>query len=268
MFLTDTHCHLNLDIFKNDLEETIKRALINDVKLILVPGLDIETSKNAINLAESNKNIYASIGFHPNNLSSWKGEKSIEALRRLAQHPKVVGFGEIGLDYYRDYSPKEKQKSVLQAQLDLAQELELPVILHNRDSHEDLLKLISTWYANLKKSNKLCLTPGVLHSFDGSLEFANNILEMNFFLGIGGPITFKNAVEKQNFLTRISLERLLLETDAPFLSPHPYRGKRNEPSNVPLIAKKIAEIKKIEQVEVARITTQNSIALFSWESVT
>ena len=268
MFLTDTHCHLNLDIFENDLEVIIKRALINEVKLILVPGLDIESSKHAIYLAESNKNIFASIGFHPNNLSSWSGEKSIEALRRLAQHPKVIGIGEIGLDYYRDYSAKEKQKMVLQAQLDLAQELELPIILHNRDSHEDLLKIISTWYANLNKSNKLYLTPGVLHSFDGSLEFANKVLKMNFYLGIGGPITFKNAVEKQNILNRIPLEKLLLETDAPFLSPHPYRGKRNEPSNIPLIAEKIADIKNIEQVEVARITTQNSIALFSWESVT
>ena len=265
MFLTDTHCHLNLDTFENDLEEIIKRALINNVALILVPGLDIESSKNAIYLAESHKNIYASIGFHPNNLSAWNGEESVETLRQLAKHPKVIGIGEIGLDYYRDYSPKEKQKSVLQAQLDLAQELELPVILHNRDSHKDLLKLISTWYTNLNKSNKLCLAPGVLHSFDGSLEFADNLLEMNFYLGIGGPITFKNAVEKQKIINRISLKRLLLETDAPFLSPHPFRGKRNEPSNIPFIAKKIADLRNIEQAEVAKITTQNSIDLFSWE---
>lgn len=267
MIFTDTHCHLNFDSFSNDIDQVIQQALHNNVKMVLVPGLDIETSKQAIRLAENHKIVFAAVGFHPNDLSSWQDEESIEELYKLAQHHKVVGIGEIGLDYYRNYSPKQRQLKAFQAQLILAEELQKPVIIHNRNSHDDILRMMNEWHTNIDPKNKLFRCPGVLHSFDGSLEFARNAVEMNFYLGISGPITYKNANDKRETIRSIPIEKLLLETDAPFLSPHPHRGKRNEPSYIPIIAKKLTEVKNYDLADVARVTTQNSINLFSWEPV-
>jgi len=249
------------------MDQVIQRATENDIGLILVPGLDIETSKQAINLANTYKNVYAAVGFHPNDLDSWDNDNSITDLYNLVQHPKVIAIGEIGLDYYRKYTTREKQISALRKQLELAVSVDLPVILHNRDSHDDLFSNISSWCKMLSLTSKLYKYPGVFHSFDGNYDYAMEVINLNFYIGIGGPVTFKNATDKQKLIKKLPLEKLLLETDAPFLSPHPHRGKRNEPSNISIIAQKISEIKNIDKNIVANITTTNSKDLFSWEIV-
>jgi TatD DNase family protein len=191
--LVDTHCHLNLDAFQEDLPEVLERAWENGIDRILIPGINVETSRAAVALAEQHPSLYAAVGVHPNDANSWN-EDTQGVLRELAEHSKVVAVGEIGLDYYRDYAPRPLQQHILQQQLRLAAELCLPVVLHNRDALSDLWPALREWQRELEQSqNALASRPGVLHSYDGDLNTALEATGQNFFIGISGPVTFRNA---------------------------------------------------------------------------
>lgn len=228
--------------------------------------------------------LYAAIGVHPNESLTWT-ENTINDLRSLIHpHPsplpkgegKIVAIGEIGLDYYWDAAAHEIQKKALKEQLNLASELELPVVIHLREKGdadhgpcaEDAMSILENWVAGLgAEKEALRKNPGVLHSFSGSLETAQRAIGLNFYIGITGPVTFKNAQRKQEMVSQLPLERLLIETDAPYLTPHPHRGKRNEPAFVREIADKIAQLQSQNQEEVAAVTTSNAARLFSWGEV-
>lgn len=274
MTLTDTHCHLDFNKFDEDRAAVIERAQDAGLVRILVPGLDHKSSKDAARLAESNPMIYAAVGFHPTDLDKFS-ESTFAEVRKLAQRPKVVAVGEIGIDYYwvKEKEKREFQRRALKQQLAFAQEINKPVILHMREENDawfgeasqDLIEIITAWQSGLRGQNHpLAERPGVLHSFNGNLETAQKALALNFYLGVTGPITYKNADEKRHIFSQLPLERLLIETDAPFLTPVPHRGKRNEPAFVKNIADKIAEIKSTTPQEAAAITTANAAQLFSW----
>jgi TatD DNase family protein len=282
MNLTDTHCHLDLDHFDADRSEVLDRAWATGLTRILIPGLDLDSSRNIVKLAESHPNLFAAIGVHPNDSLKWAEETSNE-LRVLAKaslsssltagQTKVVAIGEIGLDYYWDDAPHDHQRAVLAEQLALAAELQLPVVLHLReadnapegDCARDLLEILEKWVEGLRVSNSpLVERPGVLHSFSGSESTAKRAVDMNFYIGITGPVTYKNAQAKRDLVKMLPLEHLLIETDAPFLAPVPQRGRRNEPAFVAHIADKIAEIHSRNPEEIAAITTTNAQRLFAW----
>ena len=262
--LSDTHCHLNFSEYDLDRDLVIDQAQRNGITRILIPGIDIETSKTAIYYSEKYPLVYAAVGIHPNSGNSWS-ESSLSELRKLAENPKVVAIGEIGLDYYRKYTAKSLQIKVFEHQLQLAQELGLPVIVHNREASQDILDIIRTWCQGLLGDNLSLLTnPGVMHSFTENYILAKQLIELKFKIGITGPITYRNADLIREVVKKEELENLLLETDAPYLSPHPFRGKRNEPANVKIIAEKIAEIKECSIKDVAKITSAGGNQLFNW----
>jgi len=272
MSLTDTHCHLDFHKFDPDREAVLERAAQAGVKRILIPGLTLTSSKSVIKLAETQPPLFAAIGTHPTEITP--GEKLMpEAIRDLGQHPKVKAIGEIGLDYYWDTAPHDIQKQFLREQLELASELNLPVVIHCREKGDandgdcaaDLLTILEGWISELRRWNSpLAKHPGVLHSFSGSLITAKKALELSFYLGITGPVTYKNAESKREVVKSLPLERLLIETDAPFLAPALQRGKRNEPAFVREIADKIAQLHSRNLEEVAFITSMNARQLFSW----
>lgn len=262
---TDTHCHLDFDRFDTDRSEVISRAWEAGLVKILNPGIDMETSRKAIQLSAAHSGrIYAAVGVHPNYGNDWT-EDTMPALEELAHDAHVVAIGEIGLDYYREYTPHDIQRSIFREQLNLAAEANLPVIIHNREASADLMGILAEWIGNLQKTgHPLAERPGVLHSYSDDLETARQGLAMNFFLGIGGPVTFKNADDRKAVVQEIPLEKILLETDAPYLTPHPHRGKRNEPAYIPFIAAEIARLQETTPEEVAQITTANANYLFHW----
>lgn len=261
--LTDTHCHLDFDVYDEDRELAVLRARDSGIDLIINPGIDIPSSRNAVDLSRQYPGlVFAAMGFHPNYANLWN-EKSLEDLRTLAKDNKVKAIGEIGLDYYREHAAHETQKSVFLAQLDLARELELPLLIHNRDADEDLIPILSHWYHNLPANSRLLRNPGVLHSFSSDLEVAELFIKMNFFIGITGPVTFKNAAQRKDIVAKLPLESLLLETDSPYLTPQPYRGRRNEPANIIYIAREIANLHSCSVEHVARVTTANARELFA-----
>ncbi len=266
MFLTDTHCHLYFDAFDADRDAVMANARRNGVQVMLSLGVDVASSRATVALAEQYDGLYAAVGVHPNDAAkAWQGEPTLEALRTLASSPKVVAIGEIGLDYYRDRTPRLTQWHVLRQQLDLAADLGLPVSLHNREATQDLLGILQEWVTDLREEgNPLAERPGVWHAFGGSEAEGRAAFEMGFLLGIGGPITFKNAPERRRVVAALPLEALVLETDAPFLAPHPYRGRRNEPAYVRLVAAQLAELHGLSLEDVARLTSQNAQKLFRW----
>jgi TatD DNase family protein len=263
--LTDSHCHLDFNAFDLDRESVLEQALQMGVQHIINPGCDLESSQKAIQLAHTHpEHIRAAIGIHPNDGLSWT-KNTIDVLRNLAQQPGVVAIGEIGLDYFRHKVEPSAQRDIFRQQLRLAAELNLPVIIHNRQATVDMQTMLAEWIAQLKEIDSPLLShPGVLHSFSDELVTANKMISMNFFLGIGGPVTFQNAHRLQEIVKELPLERLLLETDAPFLTPHPHRGQRNEPAHIPLIADKIAILRQVDIAKVAEITSRNAALLFSW----
>ena len=273
MAFTDTHCHLDLEQFDADRAAVIQRAVSASVTRILIPSLTMTSSGAVAKLAESNPMLYAAVGVHPNEAETWDGQ-TISALKNLAAESlKVVAIGEIGLDYYWNKSSHEEQISILKEQLNLATELELPVVIHSREKEdaehgecaEDLIKILEAWVSGLQSKNEaLAQRPGVLHSFSGSIETAKSAIYLGFYIGVTGPITYKNAEKKRQVIGNLPLERLLIETDSPYLTPEPHRGKRNEPAFVVHIADKIAEIKSRTPQEVAAATTENAARLFSW----
>jgi len=269
--LTDTHCHLDYEKFDTDRAEVIARAVDSGLIRMLVPGLNHRSSNEAVQLAESNPSVYAAVGFHPNYLEEFS-EKTFQEIKMLASHPKVVAIGEIGIDYYwvKENEKRAFQRENLIQQLQIAKEINKPVIIHMREENDawlgeasqDLLNILGKWQAALE--SPLAENPGVLHSFNGNFETAQKALALNFFLGITGPVTYKNADEKREMIRHLPLDKILIETDAPYLSPVPQRGKRNEPAFVHHIADKIAEIHLISPAEIASITTANAARLFAW----
>ena len=268
-FLADTHCHLNLNSFQEDLPGVLERARQKNVRRILVPGIDLEGSRAAVALAESHAEVYAAVGIHPHDALSWRDD-TLAALRALAAHPKVVAIGEIGLDYYRDRSPRDLQALAFRSQLRLAAELGLPVVIHNREAFTDLWAELETWLGGLQASGAALLQrPGVLHSFDGDLEMGRKAVQKGFYIGISGPVTYKNAPLRCQAAASLALDHLLLETDAPYLTPHPYRGRRNEPAYVALVAEKIAALRDLPPdgdslLFTRQVTWENAEKLFHW----
>lgn len=252
MFI-DTHAHLFYPNFNDDLDEIIERAKENNISHIIVPATDLETSEKVLELCEKYDIVYGSVGVHPHDTKDCH-DSLIEKIKNLATHKKIVAIGEIGLDYYYDFSPKEKQIQAFKSQLDLAIELDLPVIIHNRDSDKDMMEIIRSYCGRGLKAQ--------FHCFNSSVEDAFELINMNHFISFTGNITFKNRSDIRSVLEKISLNNLLLETDSPFMTPVPFRGKRNEPANVTYVAEKISEIHKIPVEEVGRITSYNAFKFF------
>lgn len=249
----DTHVHLNAEQYEEDVQEVIERALAAGVSKMVVVGFDHVTIKKAMELTEQYPFIYAVIGWHPVDAIDCT-EEDLNWIETLAAHPKVVGIGETGLDYHWDKSPKDVQQELFRKQIRLAQKVELPVIIHNRDATADVVRILQEEEAHL--------TGGIMHCYGGSVETAKTCIDMNFMISLGGPVTFKNAKMPKQVATDISLDHLLIETDAPYLAPHPHRGKRNEPALVTLVAEEIASLKEISVEEVAKRTTENALKIF------
>ncbi|MBN1230347.1 MAG: TatD family hydrolase [Anaerolineales bacterium] len=265
--LIDTHCHLDFSDFDEDRKQVIDNALKEGVNKIINPGTDLEDSRKAVKLTKEFPGVFAAVGIHPNTQMNWNNSV-ISELGKMAEEKKVVAIGEIGLDYYRNRVPKQTQKQVLLKQMELAEELDLPVILHSRDSIGDMLAILKDWVYDLKTSGKsIASAPGVLHSFAGSYVDALAAIDLGLSLGITGPVTFSKAVELQDLVRKIPVKSLLVETDSPYLTPHPFRGKRNEPARVALVAKQIADLKGISFKEVARATTLNAEKLFRLDQI-
>lgn len=257
--MIDTHCHLNFDSYDADREAVIARAAAAGVTRVINPGVDAETSRAALALAAQHAGIYAAVGIHPNETSNFS-EADLAEIEALAGKPKVVAIGEIGLDYHWDDSPKAKQFEAFEAQLALAAQLELPVIIHNREASDDVIAILERWSGSLPAS--LRERAGVLHSFSAPRAVADRALAAGFYLGFTGPITFKNADDLRRIAASAPLDRLLVETDGPFLTPTPHRGKRNEPAYIPLIVERLASLKTVSIAEMAAATTTNAERLF------
>lgn len=253
--LIDTHCHLDFDRFNEDREAVVERAAAAGVERIIIPALDLDNCPAVLALTDQFNQLSAAVGVHPNSTADWQ-DNWIDLIRSFAQHQKVLAIGEIGLDYYWDRSPKPVQHRALSMQLALAAELDLPVIIHNRESDEDVLCLLAESPLN-GRSN-----PGVLHSFSTGWKTAEKALEMGYYLGFTGPVTYKKADGLREVVARVPLDRVLVETDAPFLAPQQRRGQRNEPAYVAYVAEKIAEVRGMSTAEIARQTTENARRLF------
>jgi len=250
--LVDSHAHLQWRNFDKDRGEVIIRAKEADVKYIVNIGYDFEGSKKTIQLAEKHEGLYAAVGIHPHNASEFD-EKVLDNLGRLSGNPKVVAIGEIGLDYYRNLSPKDAQQKAFEAQMILAQELKLPVVIHDRDADADTLKTLSKFKGK---------TDGIMHCFSGTPEMAEQCIKMDYYISFAGPITFPNAHKIHETAKSMDLNRILVETDCPWLAPQEMRGKRNEPAFLPIIAKKIANLRDISFDELAEATTINAKHIF------
>jgi TatD DNase family protein len=253
--LVDTHCHLDFHSFDGDLENVILRAQTSGVARIIVPALDLDNWGNILRIASNFEGVFAAVGIHPNSSAGWQ-DAWIDEIRAAADHDCVVAVGEIGLDYYRSYSPREQQLRALSSQLELAEQLGLPVILHNRESDSDLLAVLGDSGISNREN------PGVLHSFSASWDTAVKAMDLGYYLGFTGPVTYKKADELREIVRKVPVARLLVETDAPFLAPQQHRGRRNEPAYVKLIAERIAEERAVSFDEIAGQTTQNAITLF------
>lgn len=255
--LFDTHMHLNTKQYDEDRKEVIERAFNEGVNQMVVIGFDDESIPLAIEIAEEYENIYAAVGWHPVDAIDYTEEK-LAWLEELSHHSKVVALGEMGLDYHWDKSPKDVQKEVFKAQINLAKKVNLPIIIHNRKASEDVKEILIAENAEE--------VGGIMHSYSGSIEDIQTYADMNFYFSLAGIVTFKNAPEIREIAKEIPLNRLLIETDSPFLTPHPYRGKRNEPAYVRLVAEEIARLKEISLEELAEITTENAKAVFNLKS--
>ena len=250
--LIDTHAHLDFDRFDEDRAEVIQNAYDTGIKKIINVGADMESSRNSVQLAEDYDFIYASVGMHPHDAEDFT-EDSYQELKELAQRDEVIAIGEIGLDYHYDNSPRQRQQEVFKEQLKLAKELDLPVIIHSRDAKEDSLRILKEYAADLT---------GVMHCYGYDLPTAKEVFDLDFYVSFGGLITFNGTTSIRKMVKKLPIEKILLETDAPYLTPEPHRGQRNESKYVQEIAEKMAEIKDLSVSEVADITTTNAEQLF------
>jgi TatD DNase family protein len=249
--LIDAHCHLEDAAFSNDLDALLARAAEAGIRISVTAGADIASSRAAVALAEKHDAIYAVVGIHPEHAAEFD-DSARDEIRALAMHRKVVGIGEIGLDFYWAQNPSHQiQERALIAQMDLAQELGKPVVIHDRAAHAELMQILR---------DRRGRSRGVLHCFSGDLEMARQAIELGYYISFAGNVTFRNAQSLQEIARALPLERILVETDSPYLSPR--RGQRNEPANVALVAVKIAELKNIETQVVEQATERNSQALF------
>ena len=262
--LTDTHCHLNFRSFDADREHVLERAAQHGVAQIINPGINLQASRDAVALADEFPAVYAAVGIHPNEAVQ-SGSEIIRELRQLARNPKVAAIGEIGLDYHHDQVSHPDQASNFRAQLDLAAELGLPVIIHCREAYSDVYAIIEHWQA---QGGPQSGNVGVFHSFSGDQADAQVVLSLGFCLGITGSITFPRANRLRQIVADAPLESLVIETDAPFLTPQARRGKRNEPAYVRWVADKIADERGISSEKLARATTSNAAKLFAWDNPT
>ncbi len=251
--LIDSHAHLDDSSFDNDREEIIRDLKNNDIDIVLNPGSDMASSIKSVSLSQKYDFIYSAVGYHPHD-SKDMTEETLDVLKSLTKKEKVVAIGEIGLDYHYDNSPRDVQKKWFREQIRLAKELNLPYIVHDREAHEDIL--------NIMKEESYDGMTGILHCFSGSVELAKEFIKMGFYISLGGPITFKNAKKPKLVAKEIPLRHLLIETDSPYLTPVPNRGKRNEPTYVRYVAAEIAAIKEIPFNEVAVKTGENFKKLF------
>lgn len=251
--LTDSHAHLDDESFDGDREEIINSLYDNDVDTVLNPGADLKTSQNAVKLAERYPFIYAAVGCHPHD-SKFMDDNTMNLFRDLANNKKVIAIGEIGLDYYYDNSDRETQRKWFREQIRLAKELDLPYIVHDRDAHEDVFKIM--------KEEHYSGTRGILHCYSSSVEMAREFIKLGFYISLGGPVTFKKSKTPKLVAYDVPFDRLLIETDSPYLTPEPFRGKRNEPKYVNYVAEEIAAIRSITAEEVAERTSMNFKQLF------
>jgi len=255
MHFIDTHCHLNHPDLLGDLPEVLRRAEYAGVRRIVCVGYDLESSTQAVSIARQVRMVSAAVGVHPHDADTLS-PGVLEQLRRLAsERDHVVAIGETGLDYYRDLSPRRAQQDAFRAHIALAKELDLPVIVHSRDAQEDVLRILADEGSPARGV--------VMHCMPSDADFARGALELGCYLGIAGPVTFQNAAKLREIVAGLPMESLLVETDAPYLTPHPHRGRPNEPSYLPLTAEKLAETHGVRVAEVAEITTANARSLFA-----
>ncbi len=263
----DSHAHLTSKQFDADRDDVLQRAEDAGVHLIINPGTDLEDSKRAVELADQHANVYACVGFHPHDASK-ANEQSLLEIETLSEHPKVVAIGEIGLDFHYDFSPRDVQAEVFKAQIKIAQCRNLPIVIHTRESNEETIAIVEeavkmeTGWRGHPGNSSSNIPKGVFHCFSGDVAMARKVIGMGFYVSMPGVVTFKNAGFATQVAAQVSCEHLLLETDSPYLAPVPNRGKRNEPSNIPLIAEKIAALQNLSVEDIARTTTYNVYRLF------
>ncbi len=251
-YLVDTHTHIDLPEF-DDIETVVKNATENSVKKIIIPSVDVNSFEKVIEISNKFDGVFCALGIHPSEAQKAKDE-DFDKIIQLAENKKVVAIGECGLDYYWDKTYVELQKEIFLKQIHIAKKLDKALIVHDREAHKDCFDLIS---ANVKDE-----IPVIFHCFSGSLEFAKECIKKGYYIALGGVVTFKNAKKMREVAKEIPLEKLLLETDAPYLTPEPFRGKRNEPAFVKFVAEKIAEIRNISYDEVASVTSKNAEMVF------
>ena len=258
ILLVDSHAHLDQPEYDRDLEEVISRAVGAGVGRIITIGLDAVSSRRSIDLAEKYPAVYATVGLHPSSAEMYSDTLMAE-LKSLARHPKVVGIGETGLDFYRKRAPREAQERAFRGQLDLAADLGLPVVIHDREAHDRVIDMIAEWIVGRGKN---LVRRGVMHCFSGDVAMAQRIVGMGFFVSIAGPVTYPNAKRLVEVVRSVPLSHLMVETDCPFLAPQLHRGKRNEPAYVRSVAEKIAQLKGCSVEQVAAETTETACRLF------
>jgi len=251
IFLTDSHAHLEMREFDRDRDEVIRRAEAAGIKRIVTVGTTLAECEKAVAIAAANPSVYAAIGIHPHEVKSIRKE-TYDRLRKIAGAKKIVAYGEIGLDFFRNISPPDVQVTRFGEQLELAKELGLPIIIHDRDAHRETV-------AMLKESG---IGRGIIHCFSGDYAMARECLDMGFYISVPGTITFPKSERLREIVAKVPLERLLVETDCPYLTPVPHRGKRNEPAYVAHTARKVAEVKKTSFEETARVTSDNAARVF------
>lgn len=251
--LIDSHAHLEMPDFKRDLEEVIQRAKESGVEFIFTVGTEKKDWKRALEIANVHSSIYAILGVHPHNTKEID-DQTYSILKDLCRNEKVKAYGEIGLDFFRNLSPREIQLKRFREQIGLARELRLPIVIHDREAHQETLEIL--------KSERAKDCGGIIHCFSGDEKMARECMEMGFYISIPGSITYKNANRFREIVRNLPLESLLVETDAPFLTPEPFRGKRNEPSYVRYTAQKVAEIKKVSFEKVAEVTMNNALRVY------
>jgi TatD DNase family protein len=274
MFI-DSHAHLTAEAFAHDRDEVIRRALDAGVEYIVNPGTDLEDSRAAVELADKYASVYACVGFHPHDANK-ADEKSLLEIEELCKHPRVVGIGEIGLDFYYNFSPRDRQEAVFNEQIGLARRQHLPIVIHTREAIEPTLRIVEeavaqhggSWRAPAVATHSRQNSPlGVFHCFPGDVATAWKVIGMGFFVSVPGIVTFKKSGFATAVAEEISPEHLLLETDSPYLAPVPHRGKRNEPANLPLIAERIAQLQHLSAEDIGRATNYNILRLFGIGSV-
>jgi TatD DNase family protein len=265
--LIDSHCHIDLEQFDSDRSAVLERARAAGVESIVIPGIDFAQNRQALALAEQDAQLFVAVGMHPNSADGFDDD-AIAELRHLAAHRKVVAIGEIGLDYYWDKVAPEQQRRAFVQQLDLAAELGLPVIIHSREANADVAEIVRTWVRSERyRLSALATRPyaGVLHAFSGDLALAEEAYSWGFVLSLGGPVTFRNAHALHALVPQLRLERLMLETDAPYLTPHPWRGRRNEPAYVAIVVEHLARLYGATPAEVVAATTAVAQRFFQLE---